>query len=155
VQQTAHLYERWDSGFGDGRQLSGLRTVNLSLMLLNTSSASFSRVMQRLIARILFLTALLGTFVPIALAIGAPAPHQCCIRKSHAGSTRAQIEGVNHTGNCCPPRTSSVWAAPIASASLHCEFLVVPNNVPAQSQSPGLAYIAYKSVRAPPVSSIA
>src|SRR5690349_2983576 len=111
--------------------------------------------MQRLIARILFLTALLGTFVPVALAIGAPAPHQCCIRKSRAGSTKTQIGAVHTNENCCPPRTPSVWAAPVAPASLQCGIFVVADRTCVQSQSPFVVYVAYKSVRAPPAPSIA
>ncbi len=38
--------------------------------------------MQRLIARLLLLFALAGTFIPLALAAAAPPPHACCVRKA-------------------------------------------------------------------------
>ena len=88
-------------------------------------------------------------------AIGAPAPHQCCIRKSRISSTRTQVEGERSSENCCPPRTPSLWAAPVAPTSLKCGVFVIPNRTCAQSQSPVVTHVAYKSVRAPPLFSIA
>ena len=111
--------------------------------------------MQRLTARILFLTALLGTFVPVALAIGAPAPHACCIRKSRSESTKTQIQGVDRSENCCPPKTPNLWATPVAAARTQCGALLLAANTTAQSQRPTSTYVVYKSVRAPPVPSIA
>jgi hypothetical protein len=111
--------------------------------------------MQRLIARILFLTALLGTFVPVALAVGAPvAPHACCIRKSHHTNT-TQIQGVNQPENCCPPRTPSLWAAPVSAGRLQYARLVVAAVSEALAQHPITPHIDRKSARAPPSFSIA
>src|ERR1051325_2132004 len=111
--------------------------------------------MQRLIARILFLTALLGTFVPVALAIGAPAaPHACCIRKSHYPNTR-QIQNVSQPENCCPPRTPSLWAAPTAIGSLQYVRLVIAAVSEAAPPHALTQHIDRKSARAPPAFSIA
>ena len=111
--------------------------------------------MQRLIARILFLTALLGTFVPVAAGVGVPlAPHACCIRKSHSTNT-TQIQGVTQPGNCCPPRTPSLWAAPVSIGSLQYARLMVAAVPEAASQHVLTQHIDRKSARAPPAFSIA
>jgi hypothetical protein len=58
--------------------------------------------MQRLTARFLLLFALTGTFVPLALAIAAPAPHACCRRKAaHACHNSAGDEREFRAAGCC------------------------------------------------------
>jgi hypothetical protein len=110
--------------------------------------------MQRLTARILFLTALLGTFVPVALAVAAPAPHACCVRKPH-GANSTQFQAVSRPENCCPPRTPSVWAAPISARNLQYTPLIVTVNPPVRIQRAVLEAISGKPARAPPAFSIA
>src|SRR6266566_10145405 len=105
--------------------------------------------MQRWIARFLFLSALLGIFVPVSLAIAAPAPHACCIRKPHAANT-TQIQAVSHPENCCPPRRPSHWAAPVAAGGQQCVLFVVNSSPTTFSHSPVSTPISYKSVRGPP-----
>ena len=71
--------------------------------------------MRRLTARLLLVLLLVGTFAPIALAISAPPPHACCLRKPlHDHGSRAlelQAVGGQHR-NCCPPVTTAHWAEP-------------------------------------------
>jgi hypothetical protein len=113
------------------------------------------QTMQRLIARILFLTALLGTFVPVALAIGAPAPHACCLRKSRNDAGKTQFQAIAPPGNCCPPRTPKLWATPVSFGSLQCmHFVVAPPPEPL-AERPVPAPVSSKSVRGPPTYSIA
>lgn len=69
--------------------------------------------MYRLTARLLLALLLAGIFVPVALAISAPVPHACCLRKPMHdrgfGSPEIQaVGGQNH--NCCPPVTTAHWA---------------------------------------------
>jgi len=111
--------------------------------------------MQRLVARTLFLTALLGTFVPVALAIGAPAaPHACCIRKSHHTNT-TQIQSVNQPENCCPPKTPGLWAAPVSVGRLQHSSLVVAAVPEADPRRVITQHVDRESARAPPIFSIA
>ena len=126
-----------------------------SLELVTYSLQVTLHFMQRLIARVLFLTALLGTFVPVALAVGAPvAPHACCIRKSHSTHT-TQIQSVTQPGNCCPPRTPSLWAAPVSIGSLQYVQLMVTAVSEAAPQHVLTQHVDRKSARAPPAFSIA
>ena len=69
--------------------------------------------MHRLTARLLLVLLLAGIFVPVAMAISAPVPHACCMRKpmQEHGSGNRQLQAVgsqNH--NCCPPVTTAHWA---------------------------------------------
>jgi hypothetical protein len=70
--------------------------------------------MHRLIARLLLILLLAGIFAPVALAITAPAPHTCCMRKPvhEQGSHDSEFQGppacCNH--DCCRPLTVSQWA---------------------------------------------
>ena len=98
--------------------------------------------MHRLTARLLLVLLLAGIFVPVAMAVNAPLPHACCMRKpmrSHgAGSLELQAVGSqNHS--CCPPITTAQWAelesgtdsnihspvayaAPVLHAVLHSDY---------------------------------
>jgi len=78
--------------------------------------------MQRLTAKFLLLFALAGSFVPLALAATAAAPHACCIRKAHhCHDSEGQAEEseklivraadcCNH--DCCRAVTTPQWAHP-------------------------------------------
>jgi hypothetical protein len=69
--------------------------------------------MYRLTARLLLVLLLAGTFVPVAMAVSAPVPHACCMRKPmhDHGSGSREIQAVfGPTGNCCPPVTTAHWA---------------------------------------------
>lgn len=67
--------------------------------------------MHRLTARLLLTLMLVGIFAPVALAITAPAPHACCMRKPmhEHGSNAAELHGIpagcNH--DCCHALTVS------------------------------------------------
>jgi hypothetical protein len=61
--------------------------------------------MRSLIARLLLVLLLVSVFAPAALAIYAPAPHACCVRKPlhQHGSRNSEISvtpGPNHH-DCC------------------------------------------------------
>jgi hypothetical protein len=88
--------------------------------------------MQRIIARLLLILALAGSFAPAALAIAGPVPHACCLRachfacKYHHSYRGVTIEAVDKQGcgSCCPPNVPAQWAevirpreADIAAAS--------------------------------------
>jgi hypothetical protein len=69
--------------------------------------------MHRLTARLLLVLLLVGTLAPVALAISAPPPHACCMRKPlHDHDSRSlqtqTVDGEHH--NCCPPVTTAHWA---------------------------------------------
>ncbi len=69
--------------------------------------------MHRLTARFLLVFLFAGIFVPVGMAISAPLPHACCMRKAMhdqgSGSREMQAVGGRH-GNCCPPVTTAHWA---------------------------------------------
>ncbi len=69
--------------------------------------------MHRIIASSLLVLLLVGTLAPVALALSAPPPHACCVRKLlHNGRARhlemQAVDGGRH--NCCPPITTAHWA---------------------------------------------
>jgi hypothetical protein len=69
--------------------------------------------MYRLTARLLLVLLLAGLFVPVAMAISAPLPHACCMRKAmhDHGSARGEVNAVGgQNRNCCPPATTAHWA---------------------------------------------
>ena len=114
--------------------------------------------MHRLTARLLVVLLLVGVFAPAALAISAPAPHACCMRKPMAQPTPhdAQFntpDCCNH--NCCRPLTVSQWtqvrpSRSVRTAPQSTSFLAESRPVRRTAQ-----YDDAHSGRAPPVSSIA
>jgi hypothetical protein len=78
--------------------------------------------MHRRTARFVLILLLVGVFAPVALAISAPAPHACCLRKpmhdrsSHNSEFKAPPGCCQH--DCCRPLPVSQWAhlTPPASA---------------------------------------
>ena len=69
--------------------------------------------MYRLTAKLLLVLLLVGTLAPAALAISAPLPHACCMRKpmhDHGSGIRdiQAVSGQSH--NCCPSVTTARWA---------------------------------------------
>jgi hypothetical protein len=80
--------------------------------------------MHRLTARFVLILLLVGVFAPVALAITAPTPHACCLRKpmhdrsTHNSEFNAPPGCCQH--DCCRPLTVSQWAhlTPSANAQL-------------------------------------
>ena len=69
--------------------------------------------MHRLTARLLLVFLLAGVFVPVGMAISAPLPHACCMRKpmrQHDSGSREIEAVVGRNSNCCPPVTTAHWA---------------------------------------------
>ena len=69
--------------------------------------------MHRLTASSLLALLLVGTFAPAALAVSAPPPHACCMRKSiqDHGARHLEVQAVDgERHNCCPPITTAHWA---------------------------------------------
>ena len=68
--------------------------------------------MHRLTARLLLILLLAGVFTPVALAVAAPMPHACCMRKPMQGSQQSEFQAppgcCDH--DCCRPLTVSQWA---------------------------------------------
>ena len=79
-------------------------------------------VMHRVTARFVLVLLLVGLFAPVALAISAPAPHACCLRKPMHDRSCHNSEFNASPGccqrDCCRPLTVSQWAhlTPPASA---------------------------------------
>ncbi len=120
--------------------------------------------MQRLIARFLLLFTLVGTFVPLALAVSATPPHACCVRKiAHQchGSARPESDHpAVGNANCC---SHDCCRGVNTSKSAHPEnflssvlALYVDARVPdLRFETPVTEAIASKPARAPPQVSIA
>src|ERR1700685_1795711 len=117
--------------------------------------------MQRLTARFLLVLALVGTFVPLALAVTAAPVHACCLRKAihQCHGSAPDQRTVRTTGccnhDCCRAVTTSQSAhprPPLAS-------LVAPNVAARMAESrgatPATKLPASESPRAPPQASIA
>jgi len=119
--------------------------------------------MQRLTARFLLLFALVGTFVPLALAATAAPLHSCCLRKAahhcHGVGNEADQRAIysssccNH--DCCRAVTTSQCADP--QPPLAPVFAPNVESRAAASPSRALAseFLASQSSRAPPQIAIA
>lgn len=113
--------------------------------------------MHRLTARLLLVLLLTGVFTPVALAITAPAPHACCIRKpmlsSHDAEFQAPPDCCNH--DCCRPLNVSQWAD-VQPGNAACSSLPTTR---LQSHTPHAEVLSFidhaPSVRGPPQFSIA
>lgn len=57
--------------------------------------------MHRLTARLLLTLMLVGVFAPVALAISAPPPHACCMRKMHQGSSNHTLQAAGCSSHDC------------------------------------------------------
>jgi len=82
-------------------------------MLWTRSLPDYEPAMRRLTARLLLVLLLVGTLAPVALAISAPLPHACCMRKPmhDHGSRSLEVQAVaGEHRNCCPPVTTAHWA---------------------------------------------
>jgi hypothetical protein len=112
--------------------------------------------MYRLTARALLVLILVGTFVPVALAMTASAPHACCLRKPNHNSLKPTFNALNlGRGNCCPPMASATWAQPRSSIPVETSFLaakaVASDTIFDHFAEP----ISSRPARAPPVVPIA
>ena len=115
--------------------------------------------MHRLTARLLLILLLVGTFAPVALAISAPAPHACCMRKpmhdhgSDGAKFNAASAACNH--DCChamagfrSPQLKLASVSAVTPASSHLTRPADPIFHTKRDRSS-------RSVRAPPQFSIA
>jgi len=115
--------------------------------------------MHRLTARLLLLFALLGSLAPIALAVTAPPPHACCLRKgvhhchdslaSESGQPVVQDSSCCH-GDCARAVTTAQWAHPQPKPA---SFFLPANNVrlaASRPHSPATVSVEFQSTRAPP-----
>ena len=79
--------------------------------------------MHRLIARFVLTLMLVGVIAPVALAISAPAPHACCMRKPMHGRSSHDSEFHAPPGccqhDCCCSLTVSQWANLSPSTKAH------------------------------------
>jgi len=117
--------------------------------------------MQRLTARFLLLFALVGTFVPPALAVTAAPPHACCLRKSvHQCHGSDPDERAIRSNSCCNQNysravTTSQWAHPQSSLVSLSVRKVESRLTESRAESPASKLFASQSTRAPPQLSIA
>jgi hypothetical protein len=124
-------------------------------------SDSHNKNMQRLTARFLLLFALVGTFLPTALAIAAAPPHACCLRKAahqcHASDAdRRSLHGAACCNQGCCGAVTTTHAAnpcsPLYSAfALHVSARISES----PAEIPATKLFSSQSTRAPPHSSIA
>ncbi len=112
--------------------------------------------MQRLTAKLLLLFALVGTIVPIALAVTAP-PHACCIRKTHhchdsasPESTQLAFSSKTCDHDCCRAVSTSKWAHLQLGIRPAYVQNIEPGASDPQPHSPALDLNASISPRAPP-----
>jgi len=118
--------------------------------------------MQRRTAILLLLLALVGTFVPVALAVTAASPHACCLRaahKCHAMAGESEQLAFRSTGccnhDCCRAVTTAQWAHVQAGTAGSSPQNLDARIVEAQPLNPAAVFSASESTRAPPQISIA
>jgi hypothetical protein len=116
--------------------------------------------MQRLTAKLLLLFALAGSFIPLALAATAEAPHACCIRKAHhchdsAGAAEESEQLIiraasccNH--DCCRAVTTSQWAYPQPRMTAISAQKINAQIAESHPDSPSTKFSSSQSTRAPP-----
>ena len=112
--------------------------------------------MQRSTARFLLVFALIGTFVPLALAITAAPPHACCLRKSaHQCHGSDPDERAIRGNSCCNQNysravTTSQWAHPQPSSTSVSVQTVQARLAETRVEDPANQVFASQSTRAPP-----
>ena len=127
-----------------------------------------SGIMHRLTARLLLLFALVGNFVPVALALSAASPpYACCVRKSSQvhpchgmamATTEPEQLAIRSTGccnhDCCRGVTVARWAQtePVAVSALAQDVTTTIKFL--HLDSPITHHSELQSTRAPPKPSI-
>ena len=110
--------------------------------------------MHRLTARLLLILVLVGTFVPMALAITAPPQHACCMRKPmHMhGAKSAEWHAVDcGRHSCCGSPTVPHWAQPSPPLGAHATHLPAALLADAHIVPRARQFNAVLSVRGPPL----
>ena len=113
--------------------------------------------MRKLTARILLTLSLVGVLAPLALAISAPAPHACCMRKAHDVDNnhhhiQASATCCNH--DCCRTVTVSQWAELSSTGANFAANFTAKREKLAQSSLLPTRNDSTHSGRAPPTLSI-
>lgn len=117
--------------------------------------------MQRLTPRFLLLFALIGTFVPLALAVTAAPPHACCLGKSvHRCHGSDPDERVIRGNSCCNKNynravITSQWAHPQSSLASFYVQTIESRLAQSRAEAPANELLSSQSTRAPPQLSIA
>jgi hypothetical protein len=117
--------------------------------------------MPRLTARFLLVFALVGTFVPLALAITAEPQHACCLRKSaHQCHGSDPDERAIRSNSCCNQNnsravTTSQWAHPRSSLASLSVRTVDARLAESRVEAPANELLSSQSTRAPPQVSFA
>jgi len=123
-----------------------------------SSGASKNPSMHRQTARLLLIWLLVSVLTPLALAISAPAPHACCVRKPlddsgpHGAAFHAPPGCCNH--DCCRPLTVRQWAHFGSSCRTH-ELSSAPMETEIRIAPTSNLTVGFQSSRAPPRFSIA
>ncbi|MGP0019667.1 MAG: hypothetical protein ACLPHP_13930 [Candidatus Sulfotelmatobacter sp.] len=119
--------------------------------------------MQRLTARFLLLLALVGTFVPLALAATAAPEHACCLRKGvhqcHGSAPESDQRSIRDTSCChhdgCRAVTTPQWANTQPPVTAPFQQNVETSLAESRADSPATKLFSSQSTRAPPQISIA
>lgn len=117
------------------------------------------RDMQRLIARLLLLFAVGGTFVPLAQAMTTAPAHACCLRKAahhchNPVSGESALLLLRSTGccnhDCCRAVTTVRLAHPQLRMTAVSTQIIEPRDPESQPGIPAAVLFDYRSTRAPP-----
>lgn len=125
-----------------------------------TWGSDYKESMQRLIARLLLLFSLAGTFAPLALQASAVPPHACCLRKAvhrcHEAAAEDRHEPIASAPGCCHHNciravTTSQSAYPKPPVATPFAASAQAHESHFQSGAPASQVFSTQSTRAPPL----
>jgi hypothetical protein len=111
------------------------------------------------IAKFLLLLTVMGNLAPVVLAITAPNPHACCVRKSihpcHESAASVADHAVLRSGDCCNHGccravTTAQWAYPEPRSARIVLRAVNAQMSASEPNSPDAGSAHLQSARAPP-----
>ena len=128
------------------------------LCFLHLGVLDYGKPMQRLTARFLLFFAIVGTLVPLAIAVTTPPAHACCLRKTphpcHGSGSEEDQRSIHTTGccnhDCCRAASTSrsadtqAYLGPLVAQAV--DARIVESSV----DTPSSDRFSSQSTRAPP-----
>jgi hypothetical protein len=140
-----------------------LRSFEILFYAGPTFASALRKSMQRLTARFLLWFAIVGAFVPLALAAAAAPPHACCVRQAahqcHGSFAATDQRAVRDTSccrqDCCRAVRTSHSAHPQPTLAAVLARHLNARILDFRAEASAACLLASQSPRAPPQASIA